>query len=87
MLRVADKLDLPLHLTIGQISQQVTVAAQQEVLETADASRGLEFDPIKTQQLPLNGRQEYMLMALTPACCSRKRPSDGAAIPAHADGT
>jgi hypothetical protein len=26
----------------------------------------LEFDPVKTQELPLNGRQTYMLMMLTP---------------------
>jgi hypothetical protein len=40
--------------------------AQQEVIETADASRGLVFDPVKTQEYPLNGRQSYMLMSLTP---------------------
>src|SRR5262249_1676213 len=31
-----------------------------------DASRGVIFDQTKVQELPLNGRQEYMLMALSP---------------------
>ncbi len=65
-LRVADKLDLPLQLTVGQVSETVTVSGQQETLEAGSADRGLVFDPIKTQELPLNGRQTYMLLALTP---------------------
>ncbi|MCI0388773.1 MAG: TonB-dependent receptor, partial [Acidobacteria bacterium] len=64
-LRVADKLNLPLQLTVGQVSEMVTVIGQ-EVIETGSADRGLVFDPIKTQELPLNGRQTYMLLPLTP---------------------
>jgi outer membrane receptor protein involved in Fe transport len=62
----ADKLNLPFKLEVGQMSQEVTVVGQQENLETATASRGLNFDEIKTQEYPLNGRQTYMLLALTP---------------------
>jgi hypothetical protein len=65
-LRVADKVDLPLQLTVGQVSEMVTVTGQQEVLDAGSADRGLVFDPIKTQELPLNGRQSYMLLPLTP---------------------
>ena len=65
-LRVADKVSLPFELTVGQMTQVFTVTAQQEVLDTGTADRGLVFDPIKTQEYPLNGRQTYMLMALTP---------------------
>jgi len=65
-LQVAAKVNLPLKLAVGQISQQMTVVGMQEVIDTASADRGLVFDPIKTQELPLNGRQTYMLMALTP---------------------
>src|SRR3954471_15275101 len=65
-LEVAAKLNLPLQLTVGQMSQEVTVVGQQELIETNTADRGLVFDPIKTQEYPLNGRQAYMLMALTP---------------------
>jgi len=66
VLRVADKLNLGLQLSLGQVSQEITVTGQQEVLETGSADRGLVFDPIKTQEYPLNGRQTYMLLALTP---------------------
>jgi len=66
VLHVSDKIELPLQLTVGQATVEVTVNGQQDVLETSDASRGLVFDSVKTQELPLNGRQEYMLMSLTP---------------------
>jgi hypothetical protein len=64
-LEVAMKLNLPIKMTVGQMTQEVTVTGQQETIDTADANRGLVFDPIKTQEYPLNGRQTYMLMALT----------------------
>jgi len=66
VLRVADKVNLTIELKVSQTSESVLVTASQEVVETASADRGLVFDPIKTQQLPLNGRQIYQLMALTP---------------------
>jgi len=66
VLRVADKLNLPLKLKIGVVNEMVTVTAEQEVLETGSADRGLVFDPIRTQEYPLNGRQTYMLLGLTP---------------------
>ena len=65
-LLVAQKLNLSVALTVGQSTTEVTVTGQQEVLDTADASRGVVFDPLKTQEYPLNGRQSYMLMMLTP---------------------
>ena len=46
--------------------QEITVTGQQEVIDSGDASRGLVFDPNKTQEYPLNGRQSYMLLSLTP---------------------
>ena len=66
VLEVAAKVNLPLHLTLGQMTEQITVVGQQEVIDTNTADRGLVFDPIKTQEYPLNGRQTYMLMSLTP---------------------
>lgn len=65
-LQVAQKLSLPIAMTVGQMTQEVTITGQQEVIDSADANRGLVFDPIKTQEYPLNGRQTYMLMSLTP---------------------
>ncbi len=65
-LEVGQRLNLPVQLPVGQATTEITVTGQQEVIETGDATRGLEFDPITTQELPLNGRQSYMLLALTP---------------------
>jgi hypothetical protein len=65
-LSVAQKLSLNVSLPVGQAATEVTVAGEQEVVDTADASRGVVFDPLKTQEYPLNGRQSYMLMMLTP---------------------
>ena len=65
-LLTADKLNLSLKLEIGQVSQEVVVVGQQELINTATASRGLVIDPIKMTEIPLNGRQSYMLMNLVP---------------------
>jgi len=65
-LAVGQRVNLPIRLTVGQMSQEITVTGQQDVIESADANRGLVFDPIKTQEYPLNGRQSYMLLSLTP---------------------
>lgn len=66
VLATADKLSLDLRLEIGQASTIVMVTAEQELINTATASRGLTIDPIKMTELPLNGRQSYMLMNLVP---------------------
>ncbi|MBI1791137.1 MAG: carboxypeptidase regulatory-like domain-containing protein, partial [Acidobacteria bacterium] len=66
VLRVADKLNLPVTLELGAVTESLTVVGEQELIETTTASRGLNFDPIKVQEYPLNGRQSYMLLMLTP---------------------
>jgi hypothetical protein len=65
-LEVSQQLNLPIQMTLGQTSQQMTVIGDQEVIDTTNANRGLVFDPTTTQELPLNGRQSYSLLALTP---------------------
>ncbi|MBM3727450.1 MAG: hypothetical protein FJW40_18760 [Acidobacteria bacterium] len=66
ILRTADKLNLAITLEIGQIAQEITVVGQQELINTATASRGLVIDPVAVTEIPLNGRQSYMLMNLVP---------------------
>jgi len=63
---VAEKADIPFKLNVGNINEQVTVTADIDTLQTADASGGLNFDSIMTSESALNGRQVYMLMDLTP---------------------
>lgn len=40
---VADKRDISIGLSIGKLSAQVTVTAEANEIQTADASRGLNF--------------------------------------------
>src|SRR5678816_3049400 len=65
-LLVAQKLDLDFKLEVGQMNQEVTVQAEVEVLQTADASGGMNFDSKMTSEYALNGRQLYMMMDLSP---------------------
>src|SRR5260370_32104168 len=66
ILRVSDKQNLPITMQVGQTNQEITVVGQQEIIQTTNADRGMVFDPIKTQEYPLNDRQAYMIMAVTP---------------------
>jgi hypothetical protein len=66
VLATADKMNLNLQLEIGQVATEVVITAEQELINTATASRGMTLDPVKITELPLNGRQSYMLMNLVP---------------------
>ena len=63
---VSQKLNLDFDLEVGSVSETVTVLVAPELINTADASGGTVMDPEKVQNLPLNGRQAYMLLSLTP---------------------
>lgn len=73
VLQTAEKLNLTIAMQVGQMTQEITVVGEQELVQTASASRGLVFDPIKVQELPLNGRQSYMLMRFTPGVTFNQR--------------
>lgn len=66
VLQTADKLNLPVVLTVGQLGQEEVTVTGQELIQSGTADRGLVFDPVKVQEYPLNGRQSYMLLGLTP---------------------
>jgi hypothetical protein len=65
-LMVAEKRDLPFRLVPGNVRTEVRVTADVQEIQTADASGGLNFDALQTSEYPINGRQVYMLMDLTP---------------------
>src|SRR5260370_41792746 len=66
ILRVADKQNLTLTLQVGQVTQEITVVGQQEIIQSTNADRGLVFDPVKTHEYQMNCSQSYMLTTLTP---------------------
>jgi hypothetical protein len=65
-LLTAQKAEVGFQLTVGAVSESVTVTAGADVVESSDASGGLNFDAIQASEYALNGRQVYMLMDLTP---------------------
>jgi hypothetical protein len=73
VLQVAEKLNLSVRLEVGSVTQEITVVGEQELIATATASRGLVFDPMHVQEIPLNGRQAYMLMRLSPGVIFTQR--------------
>ena len=63
---VAGKVNLNIALDVGSILETVTIQAETALINTADASGGTVIDPERVQNLPLNGRQIYTLLDLTP---------------------
>lgn len=55
-----------LHLTVGTVSQEVTVSAQTSVIDREDSTVGAVVNPKSVSDLPLNGRQFGDLAALVP---------------------
>lgn len=73
---VSSKVDIPVVLEVGAVNETIKVAAQAQQLNTTDASGGTVIDPQQVQTLPLNGRQMYSLLTLTPGV---KSPQPGQA--------
>ncbi|MCI0390800.1 MAG: carboxypeptidase-like regulatory domain-containing protein [Acidobacteria bacterium] len=63
-LRVGDRIQLDFQLEVGQVSETVTVTGQTPLLETAMASRGQVIDEAKVRDLPLLGRNPFLLAVL-----------------------
>jgi hypothetical protein len=64
-LRVGDRINLDFRLELGAITEQVTVSAAAELLETTSASKGQVIDSAKVRDLPLLGRNPFMLAAVS----------------------
>jgi Carboxypeptidase regulatory-like domain/TonB dependent receptor len=57
---------LNFHLEVGALSQEVTVTGAPPAIETATGSGGTLLGDREIENLPLNGRQVYMLLGTTP---------------------
>jgi hypothetical protein len=82
-IRVGDRVRIDLTLQLGSIEETVLVTAQSMLLETSTASRGQVISKEQVADLPLLGRNPFMLAQLapgvqyTPALASRSnRPFD-----------
>ncbi len=64
--RIADKLELPLTLDIGQMAETVSVSAESPLLETMTASTGQVIDEKRIQMMPLSDGNPFVLARLVP---------------------
>src|SRR6266496_1593413 len=64
VLNIAQTVTLDLTLEVGGVTEQVTVTADAPLLETSKADRGGVIDRERVHELPLNGRNPFMLAKL-----------------------
>jgi hypothetical protein len=60
-LGVNQTMTVDLTLEVGQLTEQVTVTSEAPLLETANADRGGVIDRQRVHELPINGRNPFML--------------------------
>lgn len=65
--RVGDRLRLDFQLELGGVTERIVVSASAELLETSTAARGQVIDSQKVAEMPLLGRNPFMLAVLAPA--------------------
>jgi hypothetical protein len=65
-LEVAGTIALTFHLTVGQVTESLTVQAEAELLKTTEGVISTTIDNAKVIELPLNGRNFNNLVRLTP---------------------
>jgi hypothetical protein len=70
VLQVNQAARLDFGLTIGAVTEQVSVTADAIMLETDSSSRGAVIDQTKIVELPLNGRDYNQLALLSPGVLS-----------------
>jgi hypothetical protein len=61
VLSVGDTVDVDVALEVGAVTEELTVTAESPLLETAKADRGTLIDQQSVAELPLNGRNPFML--------------------------
>ena len=66
ILQVAQTARLDIALTVGAVTEEVTVSATTPLLETETSDRGAVIDQRKIVELPLNGRDYNQLATLSP---------------------
>src|SRR3954447_18051536 len=65
-LQVAEVRDLRVQLTVGEVSESVTVTADPAAIQTTESSLSQVIDERRVSQLPLNGRNMLQLIGLAP---------------------
>jgi len=74
-LNVNTTVRLDFTMTLGAVTESVSVTADVSLLQTAEASLGAVIDNAKIVNLPLNGRNPFDLILLAPGAVAHGRPS------------
>lgn len=74
-LHVADKQTVDMTLTVGAVSEVVTVTDAPPLLDSGSASRGGLIDNVRVTELPLVGRNPFMLAQLVPGVTWNGNPA------------
>ena len=64
-LRTAETVTVNVQLTLGALEETVTVSAQSSTIESNESTIAQTIENKRISELPLNGRQVYMIMQLT----------------------
>ncbi len=65
VLRTSEKVNVDIQLAVGTLDQVVTVTAELSASDTDASTLGQVMENKRVAELPLNGRQAYMLLQLT----------------------
>ena len=77
MLEVGQRRGLDIQLTVGVVSDTVTIVGSAASVQTEDSSLGETFEQQRIENLPLNGRHVLDLVKLIPGVQPRTRNEDG----------
>ena len=65
-LRTAETVTINIQLAVGAVEETITVSAASSAIESNESTISQTIENKRISELPLNGRQVYMLMQLTP---------------------
>ena len=85
VLNTGDRTGVDVQMEVGEVQQTVTVSAETPALETQTATLGFVVNTTDVTEIPLNGRNPYMLATLSPSVNYMgsqqfQRPFDNGAI-------
>lgn len=85
VLNTGDRTGVDIQMEVGEVQQTVTVSAETPPIETQTATLGFVVNTTAVTEIPLNGRNPYMLATLSPSVNYMgsqqfQRPFDNGAI-------
>ncbi len=85
VLNTGDRTGIDIQMEVGEVQQTVTVSAETPPIDTQTATLGFVVNTTDVTEIPLNGRNPYMLASLSPSVNymgsqQYQRPFDNGAI-------